>query len=360
MHISIHILGSQRFSGTAQFFIHLARGLRGMGQQVLAIDRENSAALHALEHDEIERLHLPLAGPGDLWSAFRIKRIAAQLQPCIVQTYLGPATHLTRVSRKSGVVHIARVGGYDAIDRGYHHAHAWVGSSKGICDYMIKSGLPAERIHHIGNLVPIAGRQTKNTRLSLREQYGIGKDQFVIFAQGRLVESKGIDVLLRAFARLPEEIGGRPLLLVIVGDGPEEAALKKLAEDIGLVNRVLWARPSDPQNFLAVSDLAVCPAREDTQGKAILDAWSYGLPVVSTATQSAKELIQHEISGLLAQPCYPASLAAHMKSAIVATVAVRASLGRTGEGILRHQFSPETVVSAYIDLYQQLLSERGF
>jgi glycosyltransferase involved in cell wall biosynthesis len=254
---------------------------------------------------------------------------------------------------------VARLGGHHPTTSAFRHAHAWVGGTKSICDHLVKSGLPAERVHHIGNLVSIAGQPDQLTRLTLRKLHGIPKDSFVLFTQGRLVESKGVDVLLRALARLPTELDGRTLLLLIAGEGPEEAALRQLAEELGLQERVGWLGAQVPKDFLALSDLMVNPAREDSQGKAILDAWSHGLPVVSTATEAAGELITQEVSGLLAQPGYPASLASHLKVAILAPAATRMALGLAGEAIVRQRFSRKAVVSAYLALYNDLLKERG-
>ncbi|MGZ8219429.1 hypothetical protein [Methylomagnum sp.] len=132
MYPSIHILGSSQFSGTDQFFVTLVRALREDGKTILAIDRAGTEAGHLLEQAGVEQVHLPLSGPGDVWSAWRIKRIA---------------------------------------------------------------GLP-----------------DKTTRLTLRKPHGIPKDRFVLFTQSRLVESKGVDVLLRASARTDLGRAGETLL----------------------------------------------------------------------------------------------------------------------------------------------------
>ena len=49
---------------------------------------------------------------------------------------------------------MARLGGYYKIDGYYRHAHAWVGNTQDICDFMVKEGLPPERVFYIGNFVP--------------------------------------------------------------------------------------------------------------------------------------------------------------------------------------------------------------
>jgi len=81
-------------------------------------------------------------------SRWQIGMILREHQPDIVQTYMGRATRLTHLDPGQRPIHVARLGGYYAV-KGYRHAHAWVGNTQGICDYLIRNGLPAARIAHI-------------------------------------------------------------------------------------------------------------------------------------------------------------------------------------------------------------------
>jgi glycosyltransferase involved in cell wall biosynthesis len=355
---SVHILGSHHFGGGEQFYVQLLRALHGSGKAVVAVNRKRSPAAKALRRDGVDQVHLPLAGGLDLWSAWRIRRIVTYLQPCVVQTYLGIGTGLTRLGPKSAAVHVARVGGFYKLD-GYRHAHAWVGSTRGICDHLVKSGVPAGRVYQIGNMVPDMEMPDEAGRLALRDAYGISEGTFVVLARGRLVEDKGFDDLLRAFAQLPPELNGRSLLLVIAGEGPLEEGLRNLTTELQLWDRVQWLGKQDLQDFFLLSDLFVCPSHEDPQGNVILDAWSYGLPVVSTATTGAKELIEDQISGLLAEPGNPLSLAGRLDAAITASRMARMGLAEAGSSIVARRFSREAVMNAYLTLYDKLLAERG-
>jgi glycosyltransferase involved in cell wall biosynthesis len=359
MYPSLHILGSRQFGGADRFYVRLVQALHAEGRRVVAVNRSDSPVAKALRPDGIEQIHLPLANSYDAWSLWRIRRLAAAAEPCIVQTYMGRATRLTRLSPKSRAVHIARLGGFYKIDGYYRHAHAWVGNTQGICDYLVKSGLPAQRVFHIGNFVPEVPSPTPEQRRALREKHGVPEDAFVLFALGRLIEKKGFDDLLRAFAEAPPEINGQPLRLLIAGDGPEEARLKPLTDDLGLRSRVRWLGWQNPEEFYALSDVFVCPSRHEPLGNVILEAWSHGLPVVSTATDGARELIEDEVSGLLAEPGAPAALAARLNAVIAAPAEARAGLGEAGRAILHSRFSRAAILDAYLSLYRTLLAERG-
>ncbi len=356
---SLHILGSRHFGGADRFYVRLVQALHTDGQSVVAINPPDSPVAEALRPDGVTQIHLPLANSYDLWSLWRIRKLAAAAEPCIVQTYMSRATRLTRLSPHSGIVHIARLGGFYRIDGNFRHAHAWVGNTLGICDYLVQSGLPADRVFQIGNFVPKAPRPTSEERKALRRKHGIPEEACVLFALGRLIKKKGFDDLLRAAVNLPLETNGQPLLLLIAGAGPEEKHLQALTDELGLRARVRWLGWQDPEEFYALSDVFVCPSRHEPLGNVILEAWNYGLPVVSTATDGARELIEDEVSGLLAKSGDSVALAACLKTVIAAPSKARAGMGEAGRAILLRRFSPAAILDTYLTLYRTLLAERG-
>lgn len=357
---SLHVLGSRQYGGADQFYVRLLRALVAAGCRVTAVNRPNSPVAEALDADPIEQVHLPLANQWDLWSAWRIRRLAMRRSPCIVQTYMGRATRLARFSPRGAVLHIARLGGFYKIDGYYRHAHAWVGNTRGICDYLVRSGLPADRVFQIGNFVPTANPLSSSQRGEIRRRHGITPDAFVVFAMGRLIPKKGFDDLLKAFALLPAELNGQTPRLLIAGSGTEDESLKSLSDALGLNERVVWLGWQSPNDYLAAADLFVCPSRHEPLGNVILEAWSHALPVVSTTTDGARELIEDGQTGLLAAPGDPSDLAARITDAIQAIDAQRIALGRAGQAVLAERFSQQAVVSAYLDLYAQQMTARGW
>lgn len=359
MYPSLHILGSRQFGGADQFYVRLLGALHEAGQPVVAVNRAGSPVAEALKASSIEQTHLPLANQWDLWSVWRIRELVARRQPCIVQTYMGRATRLTRLPSKTKAVHIARLGGFYKIDGYYRHAHAWVGNTQGICDYLVKSGLPAERVFHIGNFVPEPFVFSSQHLEELRDKHNIPSDALVLFALGRLIGKKGFDDLLHAFAELPAESNGRPLILLIAGDGPSADRLKALSESLGLSSRVRWLGWQRPDPFYAAADLFICPSRREPLGNVILEAWNYRLPVVSTATDGALELIDAERTGFLAPCGDPSGLAAQIRAVLALSDTERSALGEAGHAFLRSRYSREAVVGAYLELYQRIMAERG-
>jgi len=354
---SIHVLGSRQFGGADQFCVRLVRALRDAGQPVTAVNRRGSPVAMALAGDGVEQIHLPLANSFDLWTVWRLRKLVAAREPCIVQTYMGRATRLTRLPQQSRAVHIARLGGYYKIDGYYRHAHAWIGNTKGLCDHLVKAGLPAARVFHIGNFVPDPIVATSAETEALRRQWAIPDDAWILFTLGRLIGLKGFGDLLEALALMPRTIGDRPVVLLVAGSGPLEVELKAHATRLGLDDRVRWLGWQDPPDaFFTLADVFVCPSRRETLGNVILEAWNHGLPVISTRTPGAVELIEDGHTGLLTPVRDPLALANRLAEMLNTMADAKTAMGAAGRDFLNARFGKAAIVDAYLALYARLLA----
>jgi len=117
------------------------------------------------------------------------------------------------------------------------------------------------------------------------------KDGFTWLTVGNLVDDKGHDTLLRAFAKFENSNSN----LIIVGDGPHLASLKSLAESLGVSDNVefkgLVSREEVPNEFVNCHAL-IHPSRYETQGIVILEALATGRPVISTKCGGPNKVIK--------------------------------------------------------------------
>ena len=115
----------------------------------------------------------------------------------------------------------------------------------------------------------------------------------------RLVEQKGIDVLLKAAARAFEALP--EWRLAIVGDGPLRESYKMLARELGIADRIDWCgHVADPIPYLRVAKLFILISRFEGSPNALLEAMACGLPsIVSDASPGPLELIGEEEAGLI-------------------------------------------------------------
>jgi glycosyltransferase involved in cell wall biosynthesis len=351
---SLQVIGSKGPGGAENFYIRFIQALHAAGAPVQALNPPGSPVAQALE-GEVTQLHLKMRSVYDFVSRWHIQRIARQQRPDIVQTWMGRATRLTHLHPKHDPLHVARLGGYYNL-KGYRHAHAWIGNTRGIADYLVSNGLPAERVFHIGNFVDPALEKDATLIRSTRGELGIPDDALIISAVGRLHPNKAFDTLLHAFTRLPDQIGGRPLHLVIVGDGDLR---EKLQAQAGQNRRVHWAGwQTDTDPYYHMADVFVCPSRHEPLGNVILEAWAHHCPVISTRTDGGLELVEDGVNGLLTEVDAPADMADALRNLLAADASARLALADNGLQTLESKFSREAIINQYLAVYQQLLQHR--
>ena len=114
-----------------------------------------------------------------------------------------------------------------------------------------------------------------------RIELGLSEDIFYLIGIGRLVARKGFDFLIRSLAKIQNE----KIQALIIGDGPEKENLKKLAESLGVSNRINFLGPVDEDQkfqYLAVSDVFVLSSLHEGFGIVLQEAMQVGLPIITT------------------------------------------------------------------------------
>lgn len=175
----------------------------------------------------------------------------------------------------------------------------------------------------------------------IRMKYRLEPQHVFAVAASRLTPNKGYDTLLRAVSLLAPEVRERVRVL-IVGDGPEGASLKHLAESLGVsgqVEFVAWMEVKEYERVVAAADFFVHPARFDAWGGGTLYAMGAGVPVIgSMGAGSALERIVSGQNGFL----FPIGDAGELASCIerIATDAgFRKKLGQ-GARITAEEWTP--------------------
>ncbi|OLC54089.1 MAG: hypothetical protein AUH92_04730 [Acidobacteria bacterium 13_1_40CM_4_69_4] len=151
-------------------------------------------------------------------------------------------------------------------------------------------------------------RRAGRVRPACRLRLGLRPDEFAVGSLCRLERIKGVEELVRGFARAA---GGRPRLrLWLVGDGSLRDPLLRMARRAGLADRVSiagsWVRA---QEFLPALDLFVLASRNEGMGRALVEAMASGLPIVATAVGGMPEVLEEGRAGLLVPPGDPQAIA---------------------------------------------------
>lgn len=187
---------------------------------------------------------------------------------------------------------------------------------------------------------------------------------FTVLYVGRLVERKGLAYLIDAIADMP---AGRGARAIIVGDGPDRLALEAQARARGVQDRIAfrgWVSPDDLDAAYREADAFALPAvvdrRGDTEGlgMVLLEAMTYGIPVVSTPLGGIPDIVEHEHTGLLVPPNDAAALAAALT--LLATDAPLAErLARAGRTYALERFGWAGVLAKWRAMYARVMRGLG-
>ena len=163
---------------------------------------------------------------------------------------------------------------------------------------LIENGVDTERFHPIGRRPDLLALYRLDD-----EQPGGGP---IFVSVCRLLEKKGIDNAIRGFALVAVHHPNARFL--VVGTGPYEPELRRIAEECGLADSVIFAGDVTEEDLVAhycLGDVFVMPNRElangDTEGFGLvfLEANSCGLPVIAGRDGGSGDAVQHGINGLV-------------------------------------------------------------
>ncbi len=176
-----------------------------------------------------------------------------------------------------------------------------------------------------------------------------------IAAMGRVTSQKDYPTLLRAFAEVAKAYPEHTL--EIYGEGPDEAALQSLAEELGIGSRVLF-QGAHPDAILRIADSAcyVMSSRYEGMPNALMEAMAVGLPCISTdCPNGPAELIEDGRNGLLV----PVGDVEAMSGAILRYLgdpSFSEACGREAREIL-HTHAIDVKAKEYVEFIEQIIHQ---
>jgi glycosyltransferase involved in cell wall biosynthesis len=178
---------------------------------------------------------------------------------------------------------------------------------------------------------------------------------FTLASVGRLVPAKRHDRMLSLAARL-KRMCAIPIKLLIAGDGPCRNDLENQVERLALRSAVefLGTRDDLPAIYKSVHAVAITSDYEGTPNVA-LEAMACGLPVVSTRVGGIPDIVEHGVSGLLAEREDETALASHLYS-LANDRELREALGANARRRVVANHSVQRLPKYLEDLYTSVLS----
>jgi glycosyltransferase involved in cell wall biosynthesis len=170
---------------------------------------------------------------------------------------------------------------------------------------------------------------------------------------GEIARHKGVFELAQAFARVADELPQLRLIYAGTGSGVEET--RRLIEQFRLGSRVRftgWLQAERKQATLAAANIFVLPSFVEGMPMALLEAMSFGLPVIATPVGGVPEILTHEHDGLLVPPGDVAALAAAV-ARLTNDPELRQRLGRAARDTVAKRFSLDTTVERLLGIYRR-------
>lgn len=219
-------------------------------------------------------------------------------------------------------------------------------------------GIEHDRVEVIRNGIDAAAfGQPVRSRGEVRAELGLGEMTPVVIQVARFHPVKDHGTALRALARLRESIPEAVLLLV--GDGEGRGELEGLAEEMGLDEsvRFLGVR-EDIADLLGASDVFLLTSVSEGVSLTLLEASAAGLPIVATRVGGNPEVVEHGVTGLLADAADSTALACRLRQ-LLEDDGLRQTMGAAGAVRIRRWFDQTEMHESYQRVYDQVLCVRG-
>ena len=367
----LQVVTSLAVGGAQRHLLELLPGLREFAGIDLVYFRDHDLRSEFEAHVD-DLTHIPMAGP---LGAIHLPRLVAQIRR---GRYALVHTHLLRADMYGSFA--ARWVGVRAIVSTKHNIEARLESasvralhalatrstrrtiaiSEAVARWANQQlGVPRDRLEVIRyglDPAPFTGL----SRAAARRELGVEADIPVVLCPARLDPQKRHDVLLRAFARVRQNLGNAQLLCAgetQLGGPAYRARLLQLTDDLGLRDAVRWLGVrSDIPNLMAAADVVVLASDWEGLGLVVMEAAMASRPVVATAVGGVPEIVEHNKTGLLVPQGDEQALASELTSVLLDT----GRRVRMGSGARRHAaeaFDLEGMRAATRALYASVMRD---
>lgn len=186
-----------------------------------------------------------------------------------------------------------------------------------------------------------------------RADSGLADDDFVIGAVGRLEPIKSYDVLIQAFAKVVHD-GASKMKLCLVGDGSQMHELRALTHTLGVAHHVVFlGYKPDAYSLYPLFDCFALSSQSEGLSIALLEAMSFGLPVITTHEGAKHDVITHGVNGLLVKP-NDVNRYADAIMTMHDDHTMRGAMTDANRSLIESHFSLDSVVKQYHALYQSM------
>jgi glycosyltransferase involved in cell wall biosynthesis len=211
-----------------------------------------------------------------------------------------------------------------------------------LADYCI----PEDKVSVVYNGIDI--QKVQRVKTNLKDEFGC--ENLLLFI-GRLTKQKGVEFLIKAVPLLNDY----DAKLVVVGVGPEERHLVRLASELNLKEKVLFVGAVDERRkfeFLSAADVFVCPSLWESFGIVLLEAMACKTPIVATNVASIPEVVGE--CGVLVEPRNPKALSEAIRRLLDDKQTAKKLVDKAAKRA-KQNFDITKMADLYIQMYEKLM-----
>jgi glycosyltransferase involved in cell wall biosynthesis len=354
----LQVITPHRFAGAERVCAELSAALRARGHEVrVAAPPRVRAFADYLQQLGVPFLPAAIAGKLNLAAPRRLAALAKEMEADLLHAHLSSASlHACAARRFFPRPVVAHV---HAMNRvwWYQGADVVVACSRGVAEHLCRQGLrPLVQVIYNG----VRAQQLAHLPppQDVRRALGLSPGAPVVGAVASLVPRKGHRYLLQALHLLKPR--WPDLVCLLLGAGPLEAALRRLAARWGLAEgvRFLGFR-ANVWDFVQIMDVLVLPSLAiEGFGLCIVEAALLGVPAVASALPGVDEVVVDNQTGLLVPPGDATGLAQAL-ARLLSDPTLRRRLGDQARRWAQERFAIERMAAEVEQLYENLLSSAG-
>jgi len=237
-----------------------------------------------------------------------------------------------------------------------HDASKVVALSRFEADQYRRMGVPEEKIAIIPNGIDLSEYADLPPKGAFKRKFGIPEEKKIILYLGRIHEIKGIDILVKAFAKVIDSLDDVKLVIV----GPDDGYLGKLEaliKALKIKDDVLILGPlydTDKLEVYVDADICVLPSRYETFPNVVLEAYACSKPVIASNVESISDIVLHGETGLLVRAGEVKELA-NAITFMLTRLKQAEKMGCKARKFVEEKFSIDIVVTKLEAFYERVL-----
>jgi glycosyltransferase involved in cell wall biosynthesis len=221
--------------------------------------------------------------------------------------------------------------------------------------FLIRRLAPDEKFSVVNNSFNPADIPNAETSRMIREKHGWPDRECHVVSVGRLADQKRVDWLLKSWKIVVDQ--HYPARLWIIGGGPEEQTLRRMAQDLTLGDTCQFLGPRKGIDYIAAADVVVMTTLYESFGNIPLEAMACGKPIVASAVDGVGDTLRDGVEGFLIPPGDFIAFAKRLVELIL-DAKLRTTMGARGLERVK-AFHPSIKVKQLVDLIEQLPIRHG-